>query len=103
MHEAGLEPMPELIRAGKAIRQHNLCILEDVSLAAQDELPWMPLFSPGITVSAQPIYEMGRLAINLLMARIDGDAQPIREVRLAPQLIVRQSVAPPAQVELSPA
>lgn len=89
------------IGALKAIRQHNLRIPEDISLAAQDELPWMPLLAPGITVSAQPIYEMGRLAIEMLMGRIEGDSQPIREVRLAPQLIVRQSVAPPAQVELS--
>ena len=81
------------VGALKALRALDLQIPRDVSLVGHDELPWMALLAPGITVSAQPIYEMGKQAVEMLLARIRGDAQPVREVRLNPTLIVRQSCA----------
>jgi LacI family transcriptional regulator, fructose operon transcriptional repressor len=76
----------------KAIRHKKLRIPDDISLVGHDELPWMALLDPGITVTSQPVYELGRTAIERLMARIQGDTQPPRELRLQPALIVRQSV-----------
>lgn len=80
----------------KAIQERHLRIPDDVAVAGHDEMPWMSLLAPGITVAAQPIHEMGRLAMQMLLARIAGDRQPLREVKLAPRLIVRSSVASPA-------
>ena len=81
------------VGALKAIHERGLRIPDDVSLVGHDELPWMSLLAPGITVAAQPIYEMGRQAVEILLERIRGDRQPVREVRLNPNLIVRQSCA----------
>ncbi len=80
----------------KAIQERHLRIPDDIDVAGHDEMPWMSLLAPGITVAAQPIREMGQLAMQLLLARIGGDRQPPREVKLAPRLIVRRSVASPA-------
>ncbi len=81
------------VGALKALHTLGLSIPKDVSLVGHDELPWMSLLAPGITVAAQPIYEMGKQAVEMLLARIQGDKQPIREVRLDPRLIIRQSCA----------
>jgi DNA-binding LacI/PurR family transcriptional regulator len=84
------------IGALKAIQHKKLRIPKDISVVGHDELPWMSLLTPGITVAAQPVYDLGRQAMDMLMARIKGDEQPPREIKLDPTLIVRQSVGQPA-------
>jgi LacI family transcriptional regulator len=81
------------IGALKAIRAKGLRIPHDISIVAQDDLPWMALLDVGLTVAAQPVYEMGRIATELLLSRIDGDAHAPREIRLAPDIIIRDSCA----------
>lgn len=83
------------IGALKAIKSLGLDIPRDISVVGHDDLPWMELLCPPLTVSAQPIHEMGRQATELLLARIQGDASPLREIRLTPTLIVRDSCAAP--------
>ncbi len=78
----------------KAIQTKQLRIPEDISIAGHDDLPWMTLIQPALTVAAQPIYEMGRQATELLMLRIQGDDHPLREVRLQPTMMFRQSCGP---------
>jgi len=51
-------------------------------------MPWMSLLSEPITVAAQPIRAMGQRAMDLLLARINGDEQPPCEIKLPPPLIV---------------
>ncbi len=85
----------------KAIQERHLRIPDDVAVAGQDEMPWMSLLAPGITVAAQPIHQMGRLAMQMLFARIEGDRQPVREIKLAPQLIIRNSAWPEQREKLS--
>jgi DNA-binding LacI/PurR family transcriptional regulator len=84
------------IGALKAIRQSRLRIPKDISLVGHDDLPWMSLLDPPITVSAQPIYEMGQQAMAMLMARINGANHPVREIKLSSTLIRRESVEAPA-------
>ncbi len=72
----------------KAIRDAGLRIFQDVEVAGHDDMPWMSLLSEPITVAAQPIREMGQRAMDLLLARINGDEQPPREIKLPPRLIV---------------
>jgi LacI family transcriptional regulator len=49
-------------------------------IAGHYDFPWMTLTQPALTVSAQPIYEMGLQAIELLILRIQGVDHPICEV-----------------------
>lgn len=61
------------IGALRALRR--LGLERAVALVGFDDFPTADLLSPGITVIAQDPAAMGRLAAELLLARIDGDAR----------------------------
>lgn len=77
--------------AFKALRESNLIIPDEIAFASFDETTWTSLVRPGITVIEQPTYEIGQLATDLLLERIENPARPTREIILKGKLIVRQS------------
>jgi LacI family transcriptional regulator len=80
----------------KAVRELGLRCPDDVALAVYDDVPFGDVLRPRLTVVAQPAYEMGRLGAELLIRRIEGkeiSSEPV-ELRLAAELIVRESTAP---------
>lgn len=79
------------IGAMKALRDLGLQVPRDLALVAFDDFPWADLFSPRLTVMVQPVEELGTLAAEMLFQRIQQPDLEPREVRLAPQLIVRDS------------
>lgn len=80
-----------------AIASSGLRIPTDVSLVSFDDIPFVPALAGALTVYAQPDYEMGRIAANLLFDRVLGRRPPEdrREVVLQGRLIERVSSAPP--------
>ncbi len=78
----------------RAIRERNLSIPEDIALVAFDETTWSSLVQPAITLIAQPTYEIGKTAAELLIQRISDPGRPTRKVILNGQLLVRGSSAP---------
>jgi len=91
----GLFTGNNLLTAGalRAIRERELRIPDDIALVAFDELDWMSLVEPGLTVVAQPTYDLGRAAAELLFDRVEGGAHPAEELVLTPTLVIRQSCA----------
>jgi LacI family transcriptional regulator len=86
-------------QAWRVLRRRGLRVPEDISLVGFDDVPWMGMVDPPITVVDQPTLELGRSAARLLLRRLDGgaDLPPAVEV-LQPHLLVRGSTAPrPAQ------
>jgi DNA-binding LacI/PurR family transcriptional regulator len=77
----------------REIRRRKLRIPDDIALVAFDEVPWMALVEPALTVIRQPIYEMGLTAADLLLRRLEDDTVPPREHVLPATLEVRQSCA----------
>lgn len=76
----------------KALAEQGFRCPADISVAGIDDFEWSGAFSPSLTTAAQPIAEIGRRAVELLMARLDGaETGPPRHVVLAPRLIVRDS------------
>jgi LacI family transcriptional regulator len=71
-------------------RQH------DVALVGFDEVPLADLLEPGLTVVAQDVLEIGRLAAEQLFRRLDGDRSPTVRQVVPTRLIPRGSgeVAP---------
>jgi DNA-binding LacI/PurR family transcriptional regulator len=80
-----------------AVRDLALDVPGDVSIIGFDDAPWSPYVRPALTTVSQPIEEIGRKALDLLLGLIDrGDcAGPCPQLRLAPSLVVRDSCAAP--------
>jgi len=79
-----------------AVREAGVRIPDEVSVVGFDDMEWAPLADPPLTTLAQPAYEMGVEAIELLLGRIeDGPAEEPERILLKPRLIVRESTAPP--------
>lgn len=81
----------------RALREARLEIPRDVSLVCFDDFDWAELFSPPLTVMAQPVEELGTKAVAMLAARIEAPEGKRRSVRLPPQMRVRSSAARPAR------
>ena len=75
----------------EALREANLRYPDDLAIAGFDDMPWTRVVTPGITVLAQPTYDMGRAAIELLLARIAEPEQAVRRIVLRGELLVRGS------------
>jgi len=89
------------IGALRALRAHNLQVPEQVALVGFDDLPESLVVDPFLTVAAQPAYEMGYKATELLMARLTGRApENCQEIILPTQLIVRRSSGDPVNSSL---
>ncbi|NKF22127.1 LacI family DNA-binding transcriptional regulator [Solimonas marina] len=77
--------------AMKAAREAGLRIPEQLALAGFDNESWTELVEPGITVIEQPVEEIGRTAMNLLLERLQNPALPVRKLVLGGRCIVRGS------------
>lgn len=77
----------------RVINERGLHIPAEIALGAFDEMSWMSLIKPSLTVMAQPTYELGRTAANLLLQRIKDRSRPQQEVVLKSQFFIRQSCA----------
>lgn len=74
------------------VRRRGLRVGQDVGIITFDDAPWAPFISPPMSVVAQPAYEVGRRAAELLMERLSSE-NPLapRAVTLSTTLIVRES------------
>lgn len=79
--------------AFRAIQACGLAIPDEISLIGFDDVDWMSMVRPTVTVVNQPEYELGKRAAERLMARIEGDESPAQQVWLETELIVRHSCA----------
>ncbi len=77
----------------RAIQERGLHIPDDIAIGAFDAINWMSLIKPELTVVAQPTYQLGQAAANLLLQRLEDHTRPVQEVILQTQLLIRQSCA----------
>ncbi|MCB1921200.1 MAG: LacI family DNA-binding transcriptional regulator [Candidatus Competibacteraceae bacterium] len=75
----------------EALREARLQFPEQIGLAGFDDLPWTRLVGPGVTVIAQPTYDIGQATIELLLQRIAHPSQSVRRVVLRGELRERGS------------
>ncbi|MFO8034961.1 MAG: LacI family DNA-binding transcriptional regulator [Candidatus Bipolaricaulota bacterium] len=79
------------IGAIHALRRAGLAVPNDVSVVGFDDVPLAAHFSPSLTTVRQPIAEMGRIALRLLLELLRGEAVWERKMLLQTQLAVRDS------------
>jgi LacI family fructose operon transcriptional repressor len=82
-----------LLGAYRAMRARSATPSEEVALAGFDNDAWTELVSPGVTVIAQPVYEIGKNAMQLLMQRLADPAMSTRTLVLPGELVIRGSTA----------
>jgi LacI family transcriptional regulator len=83
---------PMAAGALRAVRELGLSSPHDIGLVAFDDSPWTTLTTPSLSVVAQPAYEIGQAAAQLL-ATADPD-RSTGHVVLSPTLVVRESSTP---------
>ena len=67
---------------------------EDVTVIGFDDVEHTTMFHPYITTVAQPCYELGKHAANMLYAQMNQGKEIHRQVILEHKLIIRESSAP---------
>jgi LacI family transcriptional regulator len=77
-----------------AVREAGLRIPEDISIVGFDDIPQASVVYPKLTTVRQPLEQMGRVAVKMLLEQIENPGRPPRRVTLATQLVIRDSCAP---------
>lgn len=96
-----VEPRPTAILAAnnfialgalRALREARIAVPDEVSIVAFDDLPPDWVVEPFLTVVAQPAYEIGRTAAEVLLERLGPTPPAIsREILLSTELVLRRS------------
>jgi LacI family transcriptional regulator len=79
--------------AMEAARQQGLRVPDDVSIVGFDDIPAAARALPALTTVKQPLQDMGRRAVDLLLGQIMGQKLEALEVELPTELIIRASCA----------
>lgn len=66
----------------KALRGLGLSIPNDVAFACYDDFEWSDLFEPRLTAAAQDVDTIGTTAVQLLLARMRGNADAPQQIRV---------------------
>jgi DNA-binding LacI/PurR family transcriptional regulator len=79
----------------RALTERGLRIPADVSIVGFDDVAEAGFYMPPLTTVRQDFGQVGRLALTTLVERMSSAIPAGRRVRVAPELIVRASAAPP--------
>ena len=76
----------------RQLQSMNIRIPQEIALVAFDDFDAATLITPQVTVVRQPVADLGRKAVLLLLQRIEGDTtRPASHVVLQTELIIRES------------
>ncbi len=83
------------IGAIRALRDANLRVPEDVSVIGFDDIQVAAYHNPRLTTIRQPLHYMGETAARILLQRMQGFKDYPMELAVPPELIIRETTAPP--------
>lgn len=75
----------------RALRDGSWRVPRDVAVVGYDDLAHGDLIHPGLTAIAQPVEELGRTAVELLIDRIRHPGAPTQKRQVAARFVHRQS------------
>jgi DNA-binding LacI/PurR family transcriptional regulator len=82
-----------VIGAMKACVETDRSIPGDISMVCFDDHPFFPQFIPPLTAVRQPIEDMGKEAVEMLVVLMEGGTPEKKAVVLPPSLVIRASAA----------
>jgi LacI family transcriptional regulator len=77
----------------QAARAHGLRVPEDVSIVGFDDVEYATIVTPTLTTVRQPLEEMGRTAVRMLIRLLENEQTETFHVELGTRLVVRDSTA----------
>jgi len=81
------------IGAIRAFEEAGLQVPRDISVVGFDDIPGAAFHHPSLTTVRQPLRLMGEIAVETLVARIEGAQDWRREIAVQPEIVVRESTA----------
>jgi LacI family transcriptional regulator len=90
---------PMAIGAMRAAGARGLRVPDDVSIVGFDDTNEAQFVTPGLTTVRQPLAEMGRTAVGLLLRLLADEVPEILHPELATRLVVRASTASLAAID----
>jgi LacI family transcriptional regulator len=82
----------------KGLHERGRRVPEDIALVSFDDFEWADVFHPRLTTIAQPIEQLGRTAVRLLISRMAEPGRPPVTLRLQPGFRHRESCGCPRDV-----
>ncbi len=79
----------------QALYQRGIHIPDQMSVIGFDDVMYTAQMAPPLTTIRQPLVEMGKMAVNMLLRLIDGQQLESNHVELSTSLVVRESCSPP--------
>ena len=82
--------------AFRAAAELGVAVPGDVSIVGFDDIPEASLTTPLLTTVRQPMFEMGRRAVLMLLDRIEYPGRPVAHVEYPTELVARSSSSAPS-------
>ncbi|MCP3739451.1 LacI family DNA-binding transcriptional regulator [Rossellomorea sp. BNER] len=79
------------IGAIKAIKKHRLSVPEDIAVVGFDDIDMASIMEPELTTVAQPTFDIGSTAMDLLLCLMKKEPLTKKQFVLEDQLMIRQS------------
>ncbi len=76
----------------KALKEGNIRIPEDISLITFDNSPYFDFLKTSLSSIQQPLKEISRIAVKILMAKIKDEELQSTQIFLNPEIIIRDSI-----------
>lgn len=80
----------------RALSEQGRSVPRDISIVGFDDIAEAGFFTPPLTSIRQDFAEMGRRSVELLLRQVETGARSVEHITLAPELVLRDSTAPPA-------
>ncbi len=73
------------------ICENDISVPDQISIIGFDDMPWSTILRPPLTVITQPTTEIGVLAAQLMLARLNEPNSSIKHITLETHMVLRQS------------
>jgi DNA-binding LacI/PurR family transcriptional regulator len=77
--------------AMQAVETCGLIIGRDIAVTGFDDMPAARHLKPGLTTLRQPIGEVAKAVLSLLLAQLNGEQSATQPLMLSPELVIRES------------
>ena len=79
----------------RALSENGRAVPGEISVVGFDDNPGAGFFTPPLTSVRQDFAEMGRRSVELLLRQVEDEARRVERITLTPELVLRESTAPP--------